>query len=895
MTRETLSRFTQKIIHLLPLIVFICALFIVNNQLKDQDLSDIVSTLEKTPVWIICAAIVLTAINYLILAGYDWLALYFTGHTKIPLTKMIAAALISYAISNNTGHAWAAGGSIRYRFYSKWGVPGWDILKISLFLAITYLLGAVTLGLIGSLLLPHYSANAIQEPQAIYWISVLCAIALVVYWAAVCLWRKPLMIKGFELFLPSPSMTFWQTFVSSVDIILSSLVLWVLLLGKVDIGFSGFVMVFVVAQVAGVISQVPGGIGVFEGAFLMLMSDIQGTDQHLILIGALMLFRAIYFFMPMLVAGVGLLCYEIYSRREMFVSSDSLICRLLSAIVPRLTSMLLLVAGTILLASGILPEKLGYFSGLNTRLALPIVELSHLAGVLIGLILLFLARGIRLKIDAAWFGSLVTLSAGIFVSFLHGSHWRESSLLLTVLVLMLPTQGYFTRRSSLLHISFSPSWLTMIAMVLVGVIWLGLISNSHTHYANDLWWQFSYEDTPSRALRSVLLIGVVILMYGVWRLLSVASQQLFQKPTAKELAEAYQLLVQSQHTQGFLALLGDKFLFWNQERTAFIMFSISAKYWLSAGDPIGESAAFKGLLRDFQLRADQEGAKAAFYKVSAALLPDYLDLGLSLVKLGEEARVELSIFSLKGKQHDAQRSRRNKFTKMGYTFDILSGADLEAALPRLRRISDAWLSSKNTHEKGFSLGYFDENYLRFTDVAVIKDAAGQITAFANLWKTANREELSIDMMRYDPYTQKGIMDFLFAELMLWGQVENYQWFSLGLAPLAGLEHGPIAPLWHKVGAALFNMGDHFYNFKGLYEYKSKYSPKWQPRYLAAPAGIAVPMILINLTRLISGGWQGIFRKQRQYSKPMHVNSDLPLSDLGQREFVDTALKANNSA
>ncbi|MDZ4098867.1 MAG: hypothetical protein U1E13_09210, partial [Methylophilaceae bacterium] len=70
---------------------------------------------------------------------------------------------------------------IRYRFYSKWGVPGWDILKISLFLAITYLLGAVTLGLIGSLLLPHYSANAIQEPQAIYWISVICAVTLLVY------------------------------------------------------------------------------------------------------------------------------------------------------------------------------------------------------------------------------------------------------------------------------------------------------------------------------------------------------------------------------------------------------------------------------------------------------------------------------------------------------------------------------------------------------------------------------------------------------------------------------------------------------------------------------------------------------------------------------------------
>jgi len=163
------------------------------------------------------------------LAAYDGLALYFTGHTKIPLPKVIAAALLSYAISNNTGHAWAAGGSIRYRFYSKWGVPGWDILKISLFLAITYLLGALSLGFIGSLLLPYYS-NTIQNSQAIYWISVACGATLLTYWGAVWQWRKPILFKGFQLYLPSLRMTYWQTVVSSIDIILSSIVLWVLLL-----------------------------------------------------------------------------------------------------------------------------------------------------------------------------------------------------------------------------------------------------------------------------------------------------------------------------------------------------------------------------------------------------------------------------------------------------------------------------------------------------------------------------------------------------------------------------------------------------------------------------------------------------------------------------------------
>ena len=242
------------------------------------------------------------------------------------------------------------------------------------------------------------------------------------------------------------------------------------------------------------------------------------------------------------------------------------------------------------------------------------------------------------------------------------------------------------------------------------------------------------------------------------------------------------------------------------------------------------------------------------------MLPYYLDLGLSLFKLGEEARVSLPSFSLQGKQHDAQRNRRNKFVKMGYQFEILSGQALELAMPSLRRISDAWMQNKQVREKGFSLGFFDETYLKHTDVAVIKDEAGNLVAFANLWQTANLEELSIDLMRYDPNAPKGIMDFLFSELMLWGKAENYQWFSMGLAPLAGLEKFPLAPLWHKIGATLFDLGDQFYNFKGLHEYKAKYTPNWQPRYLAAPGGLTVPVIMVIITCLISGGWQGIFTK-----------------------------------
>jgi phosphatidylglycerol lysyltransferase len=860
MNSEGIIRIIKKISHWLPAALFICALYIVHSQLKVHELSDIFASLKTMPMRMLFAAFALTVINYLVLAGYDWLALRFTGHKQIPLQKMIAAALLSYAISNNTGHAWAAGGSIRYRFYSKWGVPGWDIFKISFFQTATYLLGALSLGLLGSLLLPHYLSSQTQEPQAIHWISLICATALLAYWGAVCVWRKPLLIKGFELTLPTPAMAFWQTIVSSIDIVLSSLVLWVLLLGKVDIGFGAFVVVFVVAQVAGVISQVPGGIGVFESAFLWLMSDIEVSDQHLVLIGALLLYRVIYYFLPLLLAGFGLLSYELYYRREILTASSSQVRQVLSATVPRLYSMLLLLAGGLLLVSGSIPANSEFLDLLRDVVPLPVVELSHLTGSLAGMLLLFMARGIQLRIDAAWYGSLGLLGLGIAASLLKGYDWQEALVLTVIMFLLIPTRSYFQRHSSLLKMPYSTTWLAMMLMILAGTTWLGLFAYRDVEYANELWWQFSFEGDAPRFLRTFLVLSVAMLTYGYFHLFSVAKPTELVKPTSQELDLAAELVSRSNDTCGNLALLGDKYLSWNEARSAFIMYAVTLNYWIAMGDPVGDEKAFEDLLWSFREQADQHGAKVVFYQVSEALLPYYLDLGLSLLKLGEEAKVELSTFTLKGRKRDSQRGARNRFSKLGFNFEILTGNQVEQALPQLKHISDSWLNRKNTREKGYSLGFFDGTYLQRTDVAVVRDQNGQIAAFANLWQTLNKHELSLDLMRYNPDIAGGVMEYLFIELILWGQQQGFQWFSLGMAPLSGLERRPLAPLWHKIGTVIFDLGDEFYNFEGLYSYKAKFDPVWQPRYLATPSEFSVPFIMMTITRLISGGWKGVFAK-----------------------------------
>ena len=134
-------------------------------------------------------------------------------------------------------------------------------------------------------------------------------------------------------------------------------------------------------------------------------------------------------------------------------------------------------------------------------------------------------------------------------------------------------------------------------------------------------------------------------------------------------------------------------------------------------------------------------------------------------------------------------------------------------------------------------------------------------AFANLWPTAATGELSVDLMRYDENAPKGIMDYLFVELMLWGAANGYQSFSLGMAPLSGMEQRALAPLWHKVGHLVFTHGESFYNFEGLRQYKEKFDPNWEPRYMACPAGLlSLPLALLDVSRLISGGMTKILGK-----------------------------------
>jgi phosphatidylglycerol lysyltransferase len=464
---------------------------------------------------------------------------------------------------------------------------------------------------------------------------------------------------------------------------------------------------------------------------------------------------------------------------------------------------------------------------------------------------MILANGLYRRIDAAWWLTIWLLLAGVLSSLLKGFDYEEATILGIVVVMLVSARARFQRRASLIEQRFSVPWIVAALLVLGMSVWLVLFAYRHVPYAKDLWWQFEFEASAPRSLRGSLLAAVVAAAYGLWRLLR-PSKPALAGPNLDDLEQAEVLIANGHDTNANLALLGDKHLMFNEERTAFIMYQASGSSWVCMGDPVGPAVEVEPLAWEFLELCDGMAVSPVFYQVAPDNLSLYIDLGLTLTKLGEEARIPLRTFSLQGPARADLRNMHRRAGRDGAEFAVIPHKDLQAVMPELRAVSDSWLAEKQAGEKRFSLGYFDERYLSNFDTAVVR-CKGRIVAFANIWQAGVDMEISVDLMRYGEGAPKGVIDFMLIETMLWGREQKYQWFNLGMAPLSGLEEHALAPTWHKLGRMVQRYGETFYHFEGLRKFKEKFLPVWRPRYLAASGKFGVAGALLDVTSLISGG------------------------------------------
>ena len=313
-------------------------------------------------------------------------------------------------------------------------------------------------------------------------------------------------------------------------------------------------------------------------------------------------------------------------------------------------------------------------------------------------------------------------------------------------------------------------------------VWLGLFAFKHVEYSRDLWWQFELQGDASRFLRASVGAAVVLLLFGFARLIGYAPHEA-PAPTQADLQDAEKAIAAQTSTFPNLAFLKDKALLFDDTRSAFVMYAVQGRTWAALGDPVGPEERLTDLVRLFLERCADFGGIPVFYEVTSAHLHRYADFGLTFVKLGEEAKVDLTTFTLEGGHGREIPPGAPAAGKGGRRVPNRRARPVcRRYLSALRAVSDDWLAAKAGGEKGFSLGFFDEEYLSRFPIAVI-EREGQIQAFANLWPGPQRVELSVDLMRYHRAAPKGVMEALFVHLMQWGKQQGYHWFVLGMAPV----------------------------------------------------------------------------------------------------------------
>jgi len=643
--------------------------------------------------------------------------------------------------------------------------------------------------------------------------------------------------------------------VAGLDWALAGAALYVLLPPVPGLSFLTFLGIYLIAQFSGLLSHVPGGLGVVESIMVVLLKPYLDPSATL---AALIAYRGVYYLLPFVLGVVLLSAYELkpYGARAVGVARG--LGGWAPRIVPQVLSGAVFLTGVILLISGVTPAVHSRLAWLGDLLPLGVIELSHFIGSLAGAGLLVLAWGLWHRLDAAYGFAVALLVVGVGASLLKGGDWEEATALTCVLAALIPARRHFYRTAALSAEPLDTGWILATIAVVGASLWLGLFVHKHVQYRDELWWRFALDAHAPRFLRAMVGVVGLLLLVGLMRLLRHAPPAV-STPGEEELAHAAAVVATSPDSSANLALLGDKALLFSSSGRGLLMYGVSGRSWVALGDPIGDSVDQEELAWAFREQVDRHGGWTAFYEVGADHLPLYIDLGLTLMKLGEEARVPLANFSLDGSNRRGLRRAQRQMEREGIVFELVLPPGVPALLPELRPISDAWLSLKSTREKGFSLGRFEERYVSRFPVGLARKG-GAILAFATVWTTELKTELSVDLMRHTPAAPGGVMQFLFTELMLWGRAQGYQWFRLGMAPFSGLESRALAPLWARVGAFMYQHGEHFYNFQGLREYKEKFDPVWEPRYLASPGGLTLPRILTNLASLISGGIKGVVAK-----------------------------------
>ncbi|EGD59672.1 hypothetical protein Y88_2456 [Novosphingobium nitrogenifigens DSM 19370] len=807
--------------------------------------ADALAALAAIPRRHVVGAVLLTIASYILLTFYDMLAQRIVG-VRAPLGLTMRASFTSYALSHTLGFGAITGGSARLRIYGTAGIPPAKVARIVVIAGVSFWVGvAIASGTAMAFLGAPLDLGIMTiQPGPAHVVGAL-VLGVVLTFTGVAAFR-PALLKPLEPVLGTlrGQTVLELAVVSTVDLACSSLALY-LLLPHAEWHFARFMLAYAMGISLGLVTHIPGGLGVFEAVILATVPDAGAAA-----IAALIAYRVIYYLIPFSLALILNGAIEAVGLAPLLRRLITPVRNVVLEISPALFGAMSFAGGLVLLLSGALPAEHARMHDLILLLPLPFIETSHLAASLVGTGLLLVAPALTQRLVSGMRTARALFLLGALFSIAKGLDYEEAGVMLVMAGLLQLAAPAFYRGRTGAFSTHNLRWLIAAAVAVVVTCVSGAMFYNTDRFRSDLWWHFAlYGDGP-RYLRASFGAGVLMTAFALreW-IIQPRAQGGVTTLSPETIRRA---MAQCPRSDAALALTGDKRFLVSEAGDCFLMFRPLGRTWVVMGDPVGPRERWSALVWELRRLSHLCNARLCFYQASEEMLPLMVELGLAVMKYGEEAIVDPATFTLTGPRMKGLRNSRARALREGLSLTLVPPSDVPRWLPRLKPVSDEWLRTQHALEKGFSLGHFEARYLTHFELAVVM-RDNEPVAFANIWASGDGQEMSVDLMRQGSAAPPGTMDYLFTELIGLARERGYRRFNLGLAPLSGVPGGRLAPFWAHLARAVYQIGGAVYNFAGLKFYKAKFDPAWESRYIACPQGPAGFFAVGAVVRLVSVG------------------------------------------
>jgi phosphatidylglycerol lysyltransferase len=595
---------------------------------------------------------------------------------------------------------------------------------------------------------------------------------------------------------------------------------------------------YVIGILFWVISITPQGVGVVEGVMSLVFTSLGSPPE--IATTVTFAFRGLTLYLPVLAGLLVLRQVGLFGSRGRAATESWQV---------HLAAVLTAGLGVLNVVSAILPRQAPGLAWLEAISPLRVAHGGRLASVVSGYFLLILAYNLWRRKHRAWLLAVIVLLISGFGHILKGASWLEAGLSFGLALWLVFLRPYFHARSD-------PPSLRYATQVLIASLVFTLLYGITGFYLLDR--QFNINFDLFKAVRqtfgmfvgmadpgifpvtrlgrffvnSIYLTAIITITSALLLFLRPVIQR--KIPHANELERAKQIVELYGHTSlAQMQLLPDKTYYFSPGSSV-VAYTVRNAIAIALGDPVGPPQDLPITIDRFNQFCTHNSWTPVYYQTQEDTLSIYRQAGLFALCIGNEAVVDLSSFSLEGHAMKPLRTSRNRILRLGYTATVYAPPLDNNLLNALRAVSDEWLTIIRGSEKGFSLGWFDEELIRNYHAGVVRSPDGWITAFATILPEYQKSELVVDLMRHRQNIEPGTMDFLFINVLEWAQSQAYQSFNLGLSAFSGVGERSDDPALERAMHYIYTHNK-LYNFQGLHEYKEKFGPGWSPRYLICPA------------------------------------------------------------